>query len=171
MALASKVLSTVLGIACVYFWLANATRHEGVPAPGEPPLLPRHLFIRRFWVLAVVVVAINATWHYFRAWLPLFLEEQHGYTSAQTGWFIMFYYIATDAGSLTAGFGVLLLARGGDVGAWQPDVGVRAVCGGHDAEPGGGGVAGGTFAPGGAAADWLRGTGSLSQLLLVHARN
>ena len=113
LALASKIVTTLLGVVCVFFWLINATRQEDVPAPGEPPRLPRRLFIRRFWVLAVVVVAINSTWHYFRAWLPLFLEEQHGYTSEQTGWFILCYYIATDAGSLTAGFGVLLLARRG----------------------------------------------------------
>jgi len=109
--LLSKIVSTAVGIVCVFFWLSRATRDEGRPAPGEPALVPRNVFIRRFWVLAVVVVAINATWHYFRAWLPLFLQNQHGYSIEETGWFSMGYYVFTDIGSLTAGFGVLLLVR------------------------------------------------------------
>src|SRR6185369_16347847 len=26
---------------------------------------------RRFWVLAVVVICINSTWHFFRVWMPV----------------------------------------------------------------------------------------------------
>jgi ACS family hexuronate transporter-like MFS transporter len=67
----------------------------------------------RFWVLVTLVVSINLTWHFFRVWLPLFLQEKHGYSEEAVNYFMMTYYIATDAGSLTAGFGTLLLARRG----------------------------------------------------------
>jgi MFS family permease len=108
-----KIFTTVVGILCVYAWLERSTRDESVPAPGEPPPLPRWLFIRRFWVLAVVTVTINAAWHFFRAWLPPFLRNQHGYSRDEVGWFSTCYYLATDAGSLLIGFAVLGLTRWG----------------------------------------------------------
>lgn len=67
------------------------------------------LLVRRVLALAVVVVAINLTWHFFRAWLPKLLEEYHGYQAASVRYFIVAYYIATDLGCLTAGFAVKLL--------------------------------------------------------------
>ncbi|HTU21733.1 MAG TPA: MFS transporter [Gemmataceae bacterium] len=103
--LAVKLGVTALGVGGVAYWLARATR--------EDPKLERAVFFRRFWVLAFLVVTINITWHFFRAWLPLFLQNQHGYTLQQFGWFSMAYYLATDAGCLTAGFVTLQLARGG----------------------------------------------------------
>jgi len=96
---------TALGVGGVAYWLARATRDGSRPE--------RALFFRRFWVLAVLVVTINMTWHFFRAWLPLFLQNQHGYSLQDYGWFSMAYYLATDAGCLAAGFVTLHLARGG----------------------------------------------------------
>jgi ACS family hexuronate transporter-like MFS transporter len=103
--LAVKVAVTMLGIAGVFLWLRNATQGDTA--------LPRRDFFRRFWVLVVLVVSINTTWHYFRAWLPLFLQTQRGYSTAESGWFILGYYVATDLGSLSSGFVVLALARRG----------------------------------------------------------
>jgi ACS family hexuronate transporter-like MFS transporter len=100
-----KVAVTVLGIAAVYLWLTRATRDDTA--------LPRRVFFRRFWVLMTLVVAINLTWHYFRAWLPLFLQKQHGYSERFTSWFVLAYYVATDVGSLSAGFVTLALIRRG----------------------------------------------------------
>jgi MFS family permease len=100
-----KVAVTVLGIAGVFLWLRNATRDDTA--------LPRRDFFRRFWVLVVMVVAVNTTWHYFRAWLPLFLQNQRGYGLEAANWFMLAYYVATDAGSLSSGFLVLALARHG----------------------------------------------------------
>jgi ACS family hexuronate transporter-like MFS transporter len=103
--LAVKVVVTVLGIVGVVVWLARATRGE--------TRLPRRLFFCRFAALAVVVVAINITWHFFRAWLPLFLQQQHGYSLEQTNLFSIAYYVCTDLGSLAAGFAALALAHRG----------------------------------------------------------
>jgi ACS family hexuronate transporter-like MFS transporter len=100
-----SVLVSGAGIAAVFLWLLPAARSD----PDTPPAT----FIRRYWVLVVVVVAINGTWHFFRAWLPLFLQDKHGYTQEGMSWFMIAYYLATDAGTLTAGFAALALARRG----------------------------------------------------------
>jgi ACS family hexuronate transporter-like MFS transporter len=97
-----------LGVTAVALWLFRSTR-----ADGDGESLPRRDFVRRFWVLVVLVVTVNIAWHYFRAWLPLFLQKGRGYDEATTSWFTMAYYIATDAGSLTAGAAALYLARRG----------------------------------------------------------
>src|SRR5690606_24263357 len=39
------------------------------------PATPLMKNIRRYLTLVVVVVAINMTWHFFRAWLPKMLQE------------------------------------------------------------------------------------------------
>jgi ACS family hexuronate transporter-like MFS transporter len=90
---------------------APAAGNAGGPSRG--PELPPALFIRRFLILAVLVVMINASWHFFRAWLPLILHRQHGYSEEATSLFMSAYYIATDLGSLAAGFATLYLARRG----------------------------------------------------------
>jgi ACS family hexuronate transporter-like MFS transporter len=103
--LASKATVTVLGILIVFLWLRRVTHgDDGVP---------RAVFFRRFWVLATVVVMINSTWHFFRAWMPPLLQEQHGYTLKQMSWFSFGYYVSTDIGSLASGFAALALARRG----------------------------------------------------------
>jgi ACS family hexuronate transporter-like MFS transporter len=60
-----------------------------------------------------MVVSINMTWHFLRAWLPSFLMAVHKFTQNQTNFFSSAYYIFTDAGALTAGFATLHLARRG----------------------------------------------------------
>ncbi len=108
-----KVLTTGLGIACVFLWLERATRNEGERRPGDPPPVPRSQFIRRFWVLIALTVTINLNWHFFRTWLPPFLRNQHGYSRNDVGWFSMLYYLSSDSGSLLVGFAVLGLTRWG----------------------------------------------------------
>ncbi|HUY88626.1 MAG TPA: MFS transporter [Pirellulales bacterium] len=73
----------------------------------------RWSFARRFLVLAVVVITINMCWHFFRVWMPLFLEEQHGYSKSATQDFTTAYYLATDAGCLLAGLATRKLAASG----------------------------------------------------------
>jgi ACS family hexuronate transporter-like MFS transporter len=103
--LAGKAVVTALGTAGIVAWLARVTRDED--------RLPRALFFRRFAVLAVLVVSINITWHFFRAWLPLFLQKQHGYSLEAFSYFSLAYYFCTDLGCLAAGFATLALVRGG----------------------------------------------------------
>jgi ACS family hexuronate transporter-like MFS transporter len=114
-----------LGLVWAVLWLLSvrsrdlSLKHVAPPdvaANGAPQFRAAGvsaLAVRRFLVLMVLVVCINATWHFFRAWLPLILQEQYGYNEEQVGWFTTLYYLSTDAGSLAAGFATLLLARRG----------------------------------------------------------
>jgi ACS family hexuronate transporter-like MFS transporter len=112
------------GLGWVFFWfllvkprdLAIARAAPPVQANGQPAGVrnrPSALQVRRFCALVLVVVCINATWHFFRAWMPLFLQRQHHYSETTTFLFTSAYYIATDLGSLCAGFATLYLARRG----------------------------------------------------------
>ena len=79
----------------------------------EEPIAAWQLFrtARRLLALVVVVVVINATWQFFRAWLPKMLEQHYGYSPNAVRWFVPAYYIATDVGCIAAGLAVKLLAR------------------------------------------------------------
>jgi ACS family hexuronate transporter-like MFS transporter len=71
------------------------------PAATEPD---RRRFARRFLALMVVVVVINLCWQYFRAWMPMMLEKQYGYSQERTQNFSSLYYFAAGIGCLTVGF-------------------------------------------------------------------
>jgi ACS family hexuronate transporter-like MFS transporter len=109
-----------LGIAWVILWLVTVRPRDLAPAPpAATTVVAGHTSLsailadRRFWILALLVACLNCPWHFFRAWLPLFLQEVHGYEEAEMNRFTTAYYISTDAGSLTAGFLALWLARKG----------------------------------------------------------
>ena len=103
---ASFIVSAV-GIVLVLRWLRAGTTADPEPGPD------RATFRRRLGVLVVVVILINGTWHFFRAWLPLFLQKQHDYSESFMNWFMLAYYVSTDAGTLTAGAMTLALVRRG----------------------------------------------------------
>ncbi|MFO0966798.1 MAG: MFS transporter [Gemmataceae bacterium] len=68
---------------------------------------------RRFWVLVIVVICINSTWHFFRVWMPVILRQLHGFNQDDVQEFSIGYYVAADAGSLLTGFISLWLVRRG----------------------------------------------------------
>jgi ACS family hexuronate transporter-like MFS transporter len=70
------------------------------------------LRLRRFWVLVVLVVAVNQPWQFFRAWLVPLLDALH-YSRKEALLFSSAYYTAADAGSLAAGFLTLAFLRRG----------------------------------------------------------
>lgn len=106
-----------LGVFWVVLWLA-VVRPGDLDSGQKPPATTLAVLLgivgdSRFWVMAFTVVCINLTWHFVRAWMPLFLEEKHGYSLEFVQFFSMAYYLATDIGSLAAGFLALRLARRG----------------------------------------------------------
>jgi hypothetical protein len=105
LSLPTKVVVCGISITLVVRWLFRATAGDD--------RLPRPLFARRFVVVCVAVIALNLTWHFFRVWLPLFLQKEHHYTEAFTNDFFMAYYFAAGVGSLVAGSAALLLAHRG----------------------------------------------------------
>jgi ACS family hexuronate transporter-like MFS transporter len=93
---------------------------EVLPASDQgavkPPSLDRLAFVRMYVTLIVIVISINLTWQFFRAWLPKFLEERRGYSLREVAFLISAYYIAADAGCIGVGWTVKWLAgRGWDV--------------------------------------------------------
>jgi ACS family hexuronate transporter-like MFS transporter len=58
---------------------------------------------RRFWILVVVVMGVNTTWHTFRVWLPPFLQRERGFSEPEMAWFTTLYYLMADVGSWTVG--------------------------------------------------------------------
>ncbi len=80
-------------------YLAPRTHGDGAAAARAN----QRLFVQRFLVLAVTVVAINLCFHFFRAWLPKFLREYHGYERSTVNYFTSAYFISTDVGCLSIG--------------------------------------------------------------------
>jgi ACS family hexuronate transporter-like MFS transporter len=112
-----------LGVVWIVLWFVTIPRRmldapptgaAGAPDPGAGAGRFADVFRdTRFWVLLVMAVAINVTWHGYRTWLPLYLQEQRGFTEVEMSRFTTLYYLIADCGSWTAGLGTLLLCRRG----------------------------------------------------------
>jgi ACS family hexuronate transporter-like MFS transporter len=113
------IIGAVGTLWVVLWWVSVRPADLALPTKAAPqavavaPALPRRVFLRRFLALIVLVVTINMTWHFLRAWHPKFLQKAHGFTPQQTFVFSAAYYLFTDVGALTAGFTTLWLARRG----------------------------------------------------------
>ncbi len=58
--------------------------------------------IRRFLVLLAIVIPINLTWQFFRAWMPLILERRD-YEKDFIPWFRAAFFLVADIGCIAAG--------------------------------------------------------------------
>jgi len=110
-----RVIGAV-GVVWVVIWLVTVRQRtlrtvveSGIP---DTPVAPFStiFYDRRFWILLLVIIGVNTTWHTFRVWLPKFLQTEHGYTEAEMTLVMTFYYITADIGSWTVGLSVLGLA-------------------------------------------------------------
>lgn len=108
-----------LGVVWIVLWFATVPRSMLRGAGGTGGSTDGIALFRdvvrdvRFWVVLVVAVAINITWHGYRAWLPLYLQEQRGYSEAEMSRFTTLYYLVADVGSWTVGGLTLVLCRRG----------------------------------------------------------
>lgn len=106
----------LVGLVWVVPWLLlirgrDLPRPASLPPEATPP--PVHVggFVRKLIVCLVVVIAINITWQYFRAWNVLYLTEYHGYDTQFTQLFSAAYYLAADVGCIGVGLLVRVLTR------------------------------------------------------------
>ncbi len=106
-----------IGLGWVLLWWFTVPKrvlaHPVAPkqAGGEP--FSAVFADRRFWVLVVLILGVNTSWHTFRVWLPLYLRDNLGYTADESLWFNTRYYIAADIGSWLVGFAVVGMVRTG----------------------------------------------------------
>lgn len=115
-----------IGIGWAAVWLLSM-RESDYASKEEPPAKASNeaakppiakSVVRRLIVLICVVVAINTSWHFFRAWLPTILQEGRGYSKQFAFLFTSAFYIATDVGCIVAGFATVGLNKSGwSVGA------------------------------------------------------
>jgi len=112
------------GTVWLLLWLASVRREDLALVPaktqwdiknGDDSRPVRSLWevcwSRKFLVCLVTVITINLTWHFFRVWLPLFMQEGRGYSERQANYFSSAYYLCADFGSLAAGFATVYLSR------------------------------------------------------------
>lgn len=107
----------VAGLLWVPVWVALVGRRdlEGSPPPAAVPDagLGWGGFLRHLLMLAIIVSCLNVSWQFLRAWLPLFLQDFHGYSRELTRVCTSAYFISTDVGCILAGVLVKwLVARG-----------------------------------------------------------
>jgi ACS family hexuronate transporter-like MFS transporter len=108
----------VLGAFWVVAWLLLTRGPKGtVIERGDPAYAEEHrasdpengsfwsLFLdRRIWIVLVVSIAVNLCWHFYRVWLPRYLDlERHFDKFTTMQYAVAAYYIAADLGSLGAG--------------------------------------------------------------------
>lgn len=109
------------GLAWVVPWLllirkGDLPRPAAVPTPEAAPP-PAAGFWRKLVVCLVVVIAINVTWQYFRAWNVKFLTARGFAEPPYDPNFIQYvtvaYYLSADLGCLAVGALVRVLTRRG----------------------------------------------------------
>ena len=64
-------------------------------------------------MLGFIVGSLNVSWQFLRAWLPLYLEDFHGYSKLDSRFAVSGYYIAAEVGCLLVGGVVMALVRRG----------------------------------------------------------
>jgi ACS family hexuronate transporter-like MFS transporter len=63
--------------------------------------------------LVIVVSCLNVSWQFLRAWLPLFLQDHHGFAPLATRLITSGYFISSDVGCILSGILVRVLAGRG----------------------------------------------------------
>lgn len=108
----------LIGMFWVIPWLLLIGDKDLARPPEEPsPLPPKDAAvisapaftsgaaaatIRRFLVLLAIVIPINLTWQFLRAWMPLILERR-GYEQDFIPWFRAGFFLVADVGCIAAG--------------------------------------------------------------------
>lgn len=107
-----------VGLLWVPLWLAlvrpgDLATRPAVDATGAGPAIPATAVVRMVAALVVVVVGLNVSWQFLRAWLPKYLKEARKIDPDEADGAVIAYYLAADLGCLLSGLLVRrLVARG-----------------------------------------------------------
>jgi ACS family hexuronate transporter-like MFS transporter len=105
----------LVGLVWVALWFIAVPAKALTPVTDDTPRTDEATSFtalfrdRRFWLLVLLVVAVNTSWHTFRVWLPLYLQRQQGFTEKEMQYFSVLYYVVADAGAWVVGLGGLAL--------------------------------------------------------------
>ncbi len=81
---------------------------------GRPgPTLGRVLAGPLFWICLVSATGVNVCWHFYTIWFPRYLDVDLRVDGRTVQYILAGFFVAADAGSLTAGWLARRLARGG----------------------------------------------------------
>lgn len=90
------------------------TKEVSTPETEAKPLGWLHLLtFRQTWGIVLARFLVDPVWWLYITWLPLFLNQVHGFDLKQIGLFAWVPYVAADAGSLFGGWlSGFLIGRG-----------------------------------------------------------
>ena len=112
----------IVGALWVFLWLYVVRDGDFViQSTANPELHQARLgyhwwhdvFTRKFAIVLLMIICINTMWQVVRAWLPLIMQENYGFSERQTLIFNSFWYIATDLGCFASGVIALTMANKG----------------------------------------------------------
>jgi len=100
-----------LGWAVLWFAIVRGPRAEVLSRPAadvqtEVQSMPfaQVLFLRQFWITLAVGITINISWHFYRVWLPRFLDKDLHLSERDILLVFSGFFIAADLGSMGAGY-------------------------------------------------------------------
>lgn len=112
----------IVGASWVFLWLyvvrdrdlaiQHPEDHKSNGASASDPWWMA-LFTRQFLIIVLFVISINTMWQLVRAWLPLIMRENYGFSERQTLIFNSLWYIFTDLGCFASGVLALAMAHRG----------------------------------------------------------
>jgi MFS transporter, ACS family, aldohexuronate transporter len=102
----------------LWLWFVRGERAEEISQPsaymatsagGEETTPSAQTFsqvlcLRTFWIAISASIAINFCWHFYRTWLPRFLDVDLKLSSVQIQWVLAGFFVAADIGSMGAGY-------------------------------------------------------------------
>jgi ACS family hexuronate transporter-like MFS transporter len=117
---AFQIIAAV-GAVWAVVWLMSTRSEDLAPVPSKQSpdgtddgdTFLGAVFSRKFLLLIVIVVAINACWHLFRVWMPKFLQTGRGYEEREMLRLMFWYNMATDIGCISAGLMTRALSHSG----------------------------------------------------------
>jgi ACS family hexuronate transporter-like MFS transporter len=101
--------------AVLWLWIVRGEKAQAISQPSavaarseesesDPVTFAQVMCLRTFWIALAVSLTVNFCWHFYRTWLPRFLDVDLKLSSGQIQWVQAGFFVAADLGSLAAGY-------------------------------------------------------------------